>query len=299
VIRFNIADGIRAIGGSGNQFLTNSIDQNGVLGIDLIGDGVTPNDPLDADTGPNELQNYPALTSAIVTGSTSVIGTLNSTPNRTFRIEFFSSPAADPSGFGEGRVFLGVIEVTTDGAGNAAIAATLPAVAVGSVITATATDLTALNTSEFSNAVGAGLPPTFDIGDTTVVEGDSGTVNAVFTVSLTTASDVDVTFQFATTDGTATAPGDYTVATGTGIIPAGNLSTTISVPVIGDTAFEPDETFFVNITNVEGAVTGDVQGQGTIAADDVSAAGIPTLSQWAMILMVVFLALTGAAAMRP
>jgi trimeric autotransporter adhesin len=299
-IRFNSADGIRAGGGSGNQFLGNSIDQNGLLGIDLNGDGVTPNDLLDADAGPNDLQNFPILTNAVITATTSVTGTLNSTPNRTFRIELFNSPAADPSGFGEGRVLLGFTQVTTDGAGNAAIAATLPAVAVGSVVTATATDLTSLNTSEFSNAVAAGLPPTLNIGDTTVVEGDSGTVDAVFTVSLTAVSDTDVTFQFATADGTATAPGDYTATNGTGVIPAGSLSTTITVPVIGDGTVETDEIFFVNVSSVSGATAGDLQGQATIVTDDqIVAAGIPTLSEWGMILMAVFLALAGAVAMRP
>ncbi len=150
----NGGDGISVSGGAvGNQFLGNSIDLNGGLGIDLADDGPTANDAGDPDTGPNRLQNHPVLTAVTVAGSTTVTGTLNSTPARTFRVEFFNSPAADPSGFGEGRTFLGFITVTTDAGGNTAIAATLPPIPAGTVMTATATDLTTGDTSEFSNAV--------------------------------------------------------------------------------------------------------------------------------------------------
>lgn len=296
-IRFNGSDGIAVLGGVGNRFLGNSIDLNTGLGIDLGDDGVTPNDAGDADTGPNNRQNYPVLTAANVTGTTSVTGTLNSTPARTFRIEFFSSPAVDPSGFGEGRVFLGFTNVTTDAGGNAAIAATVPAVAAGTVITSTATDLTTNDTSEFSNAVAPIVAtPNVSIGDTTIVEPDAGTENATFTVTLTSPSATDVTFQYATANGTATAPGDYTATSGTGVIPAGSLSTTILVPVVGDQVIEPDETFVVNITGVTGAIPTDTQGQATIINED--AAGIPTLSEWALLLMALLLAAGGAVVMR-
>jgi parallel beta-helix repeat protein len=301
-IRFNHFGGIVVEGGSGNQILANAIDRNGGLGIDLAENGVTPNDPLDADTGPNDLQNYPILTdTSIGTGATFVSGTFNSTPNRTFRVEFFRSDVPDPSGFGEGRTFIGFITVTTDAAGNAPIAATLPPVPADQVITATATDLTALNTSEFSNAIGPGPAPILSVGGVTVVEGDSGVVNAVIRVELSEPSDSDVTFEFATADGTATASGDYTPTTGSGVIPAGSIFTTITVPVIGDTVVEPEETFFVDVTNIFGATGADVQGEGIIENDDAATgppAGIPTLSEWAMALMAVFLALAGAIAMR-
>jgi titin len=162
-IRFNGSDGISALGGVGNQFLRNSIDLNGGLGIDLAEDGVTPNDAADADVGANNRQNFPVVTSVNVAVATNVNGTFHGTPNRTFRIEFFNSPAADPSGFGEGRTFLGFIQLTTDVSGNSPFAASLPPVAGGTVITTTATDLTTLDTSEFSNAVEAVLiPPTLN-----------------------------------------------------------------------------------------------------------------------------------------
>src|SRR5207244_1235078 len=140
-----------------NLIRSNSIYSNNRLGIDLSvssdpSNGVTPNDAGDGDSGPNGLQNYPVLTgvSAAPGGGTIVTGTLNSGANKTYTIEFFSSPTADPSTFGEGALSLGTISVTTDAAGNAVFSTTLAAgVAGGSVITATATD-PSNNTSEFS-----------------------------------------------------------------------------------------------------------------------------------------------------
>ncbi|HEX3557712.1 MAG TPA: FG-GAP-like repeat-containing protein, partial [Pyrinomonadaceae bacterium] len=159
-IAFNKQDGVSISGGSGNAVLSNSIHDNGTtvqdLGIDLNDDGVTPNDANDADTGPNNLQNFPALTSAISSGgNTTIQGNLNSTASTVFRLEFFSNPACDASGNGEGQAFLGSASVTTDAGGNAMINTTLPvAVAPGQSVTATATD-PSNNTSEFSACVAA------------------------------------------------------------------------------------------------------------------------------------------------
>ena len=105
----------------------NSIFSNGGLGIDLNRDGVTPNDPGDPDTGPNNLQNFPVLTSVSSGGgNTTIIGTLNSNANTTYRIEFFANDTLDPSGNGEGQSFLGSTNVTTDGSGNASFNVIVP-----------------------------------------------------------------------------------------------------------------------------------------------------------------------------
>ena len=151
-IAFNEFSGVEVFSGTGNAILSNSIFSNDFLGIDLLRNrtlGVTPNDPADGDTGPNNLQNFPVLTSALG-GSATIEGTLNSTPNTQFTLEFFSNSACDPSGFGEGETFLGFTDVTTDGSGNASFTITLStSVPAGQLITATATDPDG-NTSEFS-----------------------------------------------------------------------------------------------------------------------------------------------------
>uniref|UniRef100_UPI00286D8556 DUF4347 domain-containing protein n=1 Tax=Sphaerotilus sp. TaxID=2093942 RepID=UPI00286D8556 len=130
-------------GASGVSVLGNRMTGNGGLGIDLEPFGaVLANDALDVDTGANGRQNFPVLSSANSTGgNTTVIGTLNSQASATYRIEFFSSPVADPSGFGEAAVYLGTATVTTDGSGNASFGALLSGVTVtaGHVVSATAT----------------------------------------------------------------------------------------------------------------------------------------------------------------
>src|SRR5262249_53482677 len=130
--------------------LRNSIFANGALGIDLGINGKTDNDPGDGDDGPNNLQNFPEITSVAGTGvSTTITGKLNSTPNTAFRIEFFANDAADLSGFGEGQSFLGFTNVTTDGGGNVNFTSTLPVAFSAGAVSATATDPNG-NTSEFS-----------------------------------------------------------------------------------------------------------------------------------------------------
>jgi len=158
-----------------NAILGNSIFSNNGLGIDLGSDGVTPNDPGDFDLGPNGMQNFPVLTSATTNGSSTTIqGTLNSAASLGFRIEFFSNQSCDPSGFGEGRVFLGSTNVTTDGTGNVSFTTTLTiGVAAGAWITSTATDASN-NTSEFSGCIQVPpAPPTVDYGILTLRAGST------------------------------------------------------------------------------------------------------------------------------
>jgi len=156
-IAYNGGDGISLTEWEGQGYfsidiriLSNSIFANAGLGIDLGGDGVTPNDTGDADMGANNLQNFPVLNSATSGSGTTIEGTLNSTPNTKFRLEFFANTECDPSGYGEGETFLGFTNVTTDDSGNVAFTVTFPdTVPGGHFITATATDPDG-NTSEFS-----------------------------------------------------------------------------------------------------------------------------------------------------
>jgi CSLREA domain-containing protein len=157
-IAFNGGPGVGVIfGAQGDAILGNAIDANGGLGIDLDEDGVTPNDPGDADVGSNGLQNFPDL-DAIVAGS--VAGHLDSTPGATFRVELFANSDCDPSSHGEGGQFLASTMVTTDTGGLASF--TVPvdlSDPAARTVTATATDSTG-NTSEFSSCLAVPVAPT-------------------------------------------------------------------------------------------------------------------------------------------
>jgi hypothetical protein len=114
--------------------------------------------------------------------------------------------------------------------------------------------------------------PRLNINDASIIEGNSGTANAVFTVTLSFASaaPVTVTVEFITTDGTATSPGDYQARAGTRTFAPGETVKTISVPVNGDTQPEPDETFFVVLADPVNAKLADGVGMGTIIDDDTA-----------------------------
>ncbi|NCR19475.1 MAG: hypothetical protein GPJ22_20640, partial [Microcystis aeruginosa LL13-03] len=117
------------------------------------------------------------------------------------------------------------------------------------------------------------------INDVTVTEGNSGTTNAVFTVSLSSAASTVVSVNYATANGTATAGTDYTaIPTTTLTFNPGETSKTITVPVNGDNQVELNETFFLNLSNLQGngsnVTLADNQGQGTINNDDSASIAI-------------------------
>jgi CSLREA domain-containing protein len=153
VIGFNGSSGVRVVNFANvqNSILRNSIFDNDGLGIDLMGDGRTPNDPPpDADAGANQRQNWPVIESATRGPQvTRIKGMLESAFEQAYTLRFFSSPPGSPA---EGKTFLGAMSVTTDPAGSASFTF-IPddQVAVGRRITATATDPNG-NTSEFSIA---------------------------------------------------------------------------------------------------------------------------------------------------
>jgi hypothetical protein len=144
----------------------NSIYSNFYHGIDLGNDGVSLNDVGDFDTGTNNLQNFPLLSSATTDGvTTTIAGTLDS--SGTFTLDFFANAACDtygngyPYGHGEGETLLG--STTMVSAGNTSFNVTLPVpVAVGQIITATATSAPSTaptgDTSEFSACIMSVIP---------------------------------------------------------------------------------------------------------------------------------------------
>ena len=156
VIANNGSVGVQIEGATatGNRVQRNSIFANGDLGIDLGGDGISPNDDLDGDGSapaslPNRLQNFPSLFQ--LQQDNTLLGELRSTPNTAFTIDIYVSEKEDPSGNGEGQMWIGEKVITTDQQGLQFFDFHIePALLRGKpVITATATDPDG-NTSEFS-----------------------------------------------------------------------------------------------------------------------------------------------------
>jgi CSLREA domain-containing protein len=161
-IAYNALDGVGIVGTADvdNVISQNVIYSNSGLGIDLGGDGVTPNDALDADGDEpyppfaNYGQNFPVISSAVANNGTNTIsGTLNSHPGESYAIEFYANSAcnaASPNDYGEGKAYLGSINAgPADSNGDISFTFNPTDLTIGQFITATATDGNG-NTSEFS-----------------------------------------------------------------------------------------------------------------------------------------------------
>ena len=168
-IAFNSAEGIifTTNGGSGNSARGNSIHDNGRLGIEIGNhDGPNFNDAMDADSGPNHLQNFPVIKTVEHlgpegNGSTRIVGKFHSTPSNEFDLDFYANPACSsfPREFIEGETWLGHAPITTDGNGDATFDVTLPVQTEANArIAATATDSSG-NTSEFSQRIIFSISP--------------------------------------------------------------------------------------------------------------------------------------------
>lgn len=158
VIAFNGESGIALVSAAATNHLisANAIYANAGRGIDLsvgnVLDGVTANDPCDADTGgANRLQNFPVLTNVLAgPASTTLGGYMPGEANRSYRLEFFANDACDPGGHGEGQMYLGFLIIPATANCTNGFSVTLPVGALaGKFLTATATD-EHNNTSEFS-----------------------------------------------------------------------------------------------------------------------------------------------------
>jgi hypothetical protein len=111
--------------------------------------------------------------------------------------------------------------------------------------------------------------PNISVNDVSVTEGNTGARNATFTLSLSAISVQSVAVNYTTADGTATGGSDYVRAFARfASVPAGQLSATFNIPIVGDLAIEPDETFNVNLFNATGGTIIDSLGVGTILNDD-------------------------------
>ncbi len=197
-----------------NTISENSITDNIGEGIDLLGDGPTPNDAGDADTGPNNLQNYPANLLAIDTGDNTLVGgMMDGGTGEPFHIEAFSNASPNPLGI-EGDLFIGTSDTP-----NGQFQMTLPTGIAPRVLTFTATDSSG-NTSEFS-------PPveiiTIQAAFTAVPTTGEAPLNVSFTnQTIVQPASTPVSYQWDFDDGspistavnpnhTFTLPGTYTV----------------------------------------------------------------------------------------
>jgi hypothetical protein len=280
---------------SGLSIRSNSIFSNDGLGIDLKLDGVTENDHCDGDPGPNNLQNYPVITSASFgSGFVMLSGTLDSAPNAMFRLEFFSSAACDPSGFGEGQTFLGSTTVMTDGSCSASFGPLMFAISNAHLfVTATATD-PSNNTSEFSRCASAlvaasrkahGAAGTFNVDlpltGTPGIECRAGGATNDYTMVVTFPGNVTVNGnpQAQVTLGTATI-GSGGVSNGGMVTVSGNIVTipltnvanvqTINVRLNGVNSALADAVSADDVTIPMSVLVGDTNGNGSVNAGDVA-----------------------------
>ncbi|HEX2700923.1 MAG TPA: Calx-beta domain-containing protein [Acidimicrobiales bacterium] len=202
-------------------------------------------------------------------GKIVVVGSTSSSGGDFAVVRYDASGALDVSFSGDGKL------VTDIGAATADVARAV-ALQAGKILVA---GTTSLNGGDFALVRVEG-----DVGgtitDVTVTEGDAGTTNAVFSVTLSAAATVPVSIQYATADVTATAGVDYAASAGTITFAVGETLKSITVPVVGDTNVEPDETFLVNLTNATNLGTLDVSGTATITNDDVLVAAPAQVGYW-------------------
>jgi hypothetical protein len=269
---------------TGNSIRGNSIFANAGLGIDLNDNGVTANDLGDGDTGPNGSQNFPEIIGiwdipVFNFAVTYVEATLKARPSASFVIDFYSSPAPDDSGFGEGAIYLGSYDVTTNSEGVADFGRHfLPTIPVGRFVTATATDALG-NTSEFSQAFPvSSATATLTIAATEAVkaEGQSVATPFTFTVTRSGLTTGTTTVKWAVTgSGANPANGaDFvggTLPSGTLTFNVGETSKTLTVLVAGDTMVEPDEGFTVTLSDAVNAEIETATATGTILNDEPTA----------------------------
>jgi CSLREA domain-containing protein len=271
-ITANGMDGVLVVSGTGNRINNNSIYSNTQQGIDLLGDGVTPNDPndVDPDTGPNanNLQNYPVISSATANSlSSTITGTLDGgVPDTTYLIEFFSNPACDGTN-GEGQTFVGSLNTApSDANGDVSFTFQTNTSLSGQVITATATDNTTNDTSEFSvcaAVTGDATLPTVTINQATSQSDPTTTSPINFTVVFSEAvngfqtGDVTLSGTAGATTATVTGSGaTYNVAV-SGMTQTGTVVATIAAGVATDLAGNPNTAS----TSTDNTVTFNVPGQ--------------------------------------
>jgi len=261
--------------GIGNGLSGNSIFENQALGIDLGDNGVTPNDPDDNDAGPNNYQNFPVLTDAqSIDGKTTIFGGLNTSGNNTYRIEFFLNNTADPSGYGEGAIYLGSTFVTVHGNGTESFTASFPVSATYTQFI-TATAIGPFNdTSEFSQAVQVRTPPVLGLQPV----GTNAPSGAPATFCATASGTPPIFYQwrlngvnipqatnacFTISAADVTNGGSYTVIIGNGLGALATIPVSLTLPLLSRTGADN----FANRVSLQG-LNGVIEGQNRNATSE-------------------------------
>ena len=241
--------------GDSNDFSRNAIYGNDRLGIDVGELGPQLNDDQDADIAGNRRQNFPLLTSVVAGATTEIDGLLKNEPNTLYRVEFFTSPSCDVSGFGEGDVYFATGDVMTGPDGTGVIDASLASTAAP-FMSATVTDPQG-NTSEFSPCAKTtgpnpgviqffnasvlsyeGVLPTAKVAITRS-QGMAGTVTASFTVS----------------DVSALAGSDYVDSDQVVTFLDGEVLKIVEIPLVADLTVEGTENANLALATPTGGAT--------------------------------------------
>jgi hypothetical protein len=247
---------------------------NGGLGIDLGGDGVTLNDTGDKDVGPNGFFNYPVITAAMSSASGSLIRVSRNGIFTGETFTFFHDTAADPSGYGEGRYLLGTTIVPPGGDADANFTFRGPPIPVGNVVTATAR-----HGSEFSRAFVVTAMPELAFSSATYNIDEHGIV-ATITVTRTADTSGTVTVDYSTSDATATAGSDYTATNGTLTFLPGQTTATFNIPITQDIIGEESEFVNLRLSNPTDATLASTSAAVlTIVDDDVPAITITDITE--------------------
>ena len=193
--------------------------------------GVTLNHAT-ATPGPNNFQNFPVISSIVSSGANPIIeGTLNSVANTSFLLQFYSNAVAPALGYGQGSSLLNSATVITDASGSAVFNARVSGgLGLGSLVSATATNLSTGSTSEFSLDVAYQLTTQFSAAAYSVSETDGVATITVTRSNSSSASDVN----YATGGGTAGSGVNYTPTSGTLVFSAGQTSQSFTIPIIHD-----------------------------------------------------------------
>jgi subtilisin family serine protease len=263
-IRNAILSGARATTSmSGITVTGGRLDVYGALAVSPPGGGnpnITINDVSVAEG------NSPSTTSAVFTVS------LSAAPSQTVTVSFATANGSATGG--------------SDFIGNSGTLTFLPGDPTTQTVNVTVNgdntaegnesffvNLTGATNATITDAQGVGTivdddMPTIVINNVSLNEGRRNSKTFTFTVSLSAPASQAVSVNYATANGTATAGSDYASKAATLVIPVGASSRTIGITVYGDNLFEPNETFFVNLSAAVNGVIADNQGVGTILNDD-------------------------------